>query len=109
MTDMVGLGDTKKKIQTIVDSAEKTYAKLNELREQVEDLRTKVEKTSQSVDRMDHELDEQRALLEALAAEQGIDVDQVLADAAIDEAETDDETTAEASDAAGGAAAEPED
>ncbi|MFD1589191.1 DUF5798 family protein [Halorientalis brevis] len=105
---MVGLGDTKKKIQKIVDSAEKTYAKLNELREQVEDLRAKVDKTSESVDRMDHELDEQRALLEALAAEEGIDVDQVLADAAIEEADADESAT-EASDAAGGTAAEPED
>ncbi|WP_136716033.1 DUF5798 family protein [Halorientalis salina] len=109
---MVGLGDTKKKIQKMVDSAEKTYAKINELRGQIEDLREKVDRTSEQVDRMDHELDEQRALLDALADEQGIDVEQVLADAAIEEAETDGtgtDTATEASDAAGGTAAEPED
>ena len=107
---MVGLGDTKQKIQTIVDSAEKTYAKLNELRQQVDDLRGTVEGTSRTVDAMDHELAEQRAIIEAVAAEQGIDVDQVLADAAIQEAEeATDETATEASDAAGGTAAEPED
>ena len=109
---MVGLGDTKKKIQKMVDSAEKTYAKINELRGQIDDLREKVDRTSEQVDSMDHELDEQRALLEALATEEGIDVEQVLADAAIDEAETtdaDEETATEATDAAGGTAAEPED
>jgi len=108
---MVGLGDTKKKIQKMVDSAEKTYAKINELRAQIEELREKVDRTSEQVDRMDHELDEQRALLDALAEAQGVDVDQVLADAAIEEAETDenaDDTVTEPNDAAGGTAAEPE-
>lgn len=84
---MVGLGNTKQKIETIVDSAEKTYTKLTELREQVERLQDNVEETSQQVDDLDRELAEQRALLEALADQQNIDVEQVLTEAAIDEPE----------------------
>lgn len=120
---MVGLGNTAKKIQTMIDAAEDLYAKMNELRQQVEDLRAKVDETSETVDRMDHQLDEQRAILAALAEDAGIDVDQVLADAAIERVEPDAEAgtgaetggeaapveEGETTDAAGGSAAEPED
>lgn len=107
---MVGLGDTKRKLQTMIDAAEELYAKMNELREQVEDLRTKVDATNRNVDRMEHELERQRAILEALAADAGVDVDQVLADAAIEHADADSATEpTETTDAAGGTAAEPED
>lgn len=103
---MVGLGDTKKKIETMISAAEDLYEKMNQLRSQIDDLRSKVEKTSEQVDAMEHDLDEQRVLIETMAREQGIDVDEVLADAAIEDA---DPGSAETSGAAGGSAAEPED
>jgi TolA-binding protein len=117
---MVGLGDTKKKIQTMIDTAEETYKRLNELRQQVQELRDRVEATSDTVEHMQYDLAEQRALLEALADQQGLDAEQVIADAHIDVAEPDTEggesttesdaaDTGETGGAAGGPAAEPED
>ena len=102
---MVGLGDTKQKIQNMIDTAEKLYAKMNEVRNDVDELRNRVEHTSDQVDTMSHELAEQRAVIEALAAEEGIDVEQVIADAVIEDAEdtTTDEATADASTAGNGA------
>ncbi len=74
----MGLGSTAKKIQTVAETAEKLYAKLNELREQVRDMRETLETTNQRVERLETENAHQRALIEALAREQGIDVDEVL-------------------------------
>ena len=84
---MVGLGDTKQKIQNMIDTAEKLYAKMNEVRNDVDELRSRVEHTSDQVDTMSHELAEQRAVIEALAEAEGIDVETVIADAVIDDAE----------------------
>ena len=96
---MVGLGDTKQKIQNMIDTAEKLYAKMNEVRNDVDELRNRVEQTSDQVDTMSHELAEQRAVIEALAEQEGIDVDQVIADAVIEDAEEAAETTDAAADA----------
>ncbi|MFB6083921.1 MAG: DUF5798 family protein [Halorientalis sp.] len=104
---MVGLGNTKQKIEKMISAAEELYEKMNQLRDQVEDLRSKVDKTSEQVDAIEHDLDEQRVLIERLAREQGIDVDEVLAEAAIETA--DGQGSTETSGAAGGSAAEPED
>lgn len=93
---MVGLGDTKQKIQNMIDTAEKLYAKMNEVRNDVDELRSRVEHTSDQVDTMSHELAEQRAVVEALAEQEGIDVDQVIADAVIEDAEEVAEQSAEA-------------
>ncbi|WP_336002597.1 DUF5798 family protein [Halorientalis halophila] len=116
---MVGLGDTKKKIEKMISAAEDLYEKMNQLRAQIEELRETVEHTSETVDAMEHDIAEQQVLLERLAEEQGIDVDEVLAAAAIEDAtpgaaedggaDGATDTGAEATDAAGGSAAEPED
>lgn len=109
---MVGLGDTKKKLQKMIDAAEDLYGKMNELRAEVDQLRQTVETTSETVEGMEQELAEQRALLDALAADADIDTERVLAAATIATAEEPDEdsvTGGETSGAAGGAAAEPED
>ncbi len=118
-TTMVGLGDTKKKIEKMISAAEDLYEKMNQLRAQIEELRETVEHTSETVDAMEHDIAEQQVLLERLAEEQGIDVDEVLAAAAIEDAtpgaaedggaDGATDTGAEATDAAGGSAAEPED
>jgi len=72
-------GDTAKKVQRLSTLAEQTYEKINQLVSQLQDLRERVESTSDQLDTMDRELAEQRAIVEALAAEQGVDVDEIVA------------------------------
>ena len=83
----MGLGNTAKKLQRVADMAETLYEKVDELRSQVNEVKAHVETTSQRVERVERDLDDQRAILEALAREQGVDVDSLLAGAAIEEAE----------------------
>jgi chromosome segregation ATPase len=100
----MGFGDTAKKLQKIADMAEDVYKKLNELRQQVIEMRETVDETKRRVDGLESETAEQRALLEAIAVEQGIDLDDVTAEAHITEAERE----AADDDAADGATASPE-
>lgn len=88
----MGFGSTAKKLQKVVDMADDLYAKLNEQKEQLQELRDTVEETSDRVRDIDHEQAQQRALLEALAEEQGLDTDAVLTDAVIEDAEAADES-----------------
>lgn len=83
----MGFGDTAKKLQTVADTAEKLYTRINELREQLQKVRQKVDETSEQVDRIEHDLRNQRALLVAIAERNGIDAEAVLAESAIEEAE----------------------
>ena len=74
----MGLGSTAKKLQTLADTAEKLYERLNDLRDRVVALE---DRTAEARDRVDAVADEQarqRALVEALAEEQGVDVEAVL-------------------------------
>jgi peptidoglycan hydrolase CwlO-like protein len=77
----MGFGSTAKKVQKLADTAEKLYSKLNELREQVTQMREKLDSTSERVERLERENARQRALLEAIAEEQGIDAAEIEADA----------------------------
>ena len=88
----MGFGSTAKKVQKLADTAEKLYSKLNDLREQVAEMREKLDSTSERVERLERENAHQRALLEALAEEEGIDVDSVETESVA----ADDETAAEA-------------
>jgi archaellum component FlaC len=83
----MGLGSTAKKIQRVADVADEVYTKVNELKTQLQDLRQTVEATSDRVDDVDRELAEQRAIVEALADQQGIDTAAVLEDADLPVAE----------------------
>jgi len=104
----MGFGDTAKKLQKVTSLAEESYNRMNELREQLVQLRNEVESTSQQVDRMEHDLSEQRALLEALAEKQGLDVETIIADANIEDVEPDGSHATPDGDAtAGGADATP--
>lgn len=73
----MGLGSTAKKLQKVADVADELYTKVNELKSQLESLRTTVEETNERVDALDDDLARQQALLEALAEQQGIDVDDI--------------------------------
>ena len=81
----MGFGSTAKKLQKVASLAEESYKRMNELREQLQHLRAEVENTSQQVDQMEYDLAEQRALLEALAEKEGLDVDSIIADANIED------------------------
>ncbi|WP_435182495.1 DUF5798 family protein [Halobellus sp. EA9] len=83
----MGLGGTAKKLQKVTDMAEEVYTRLNDLRDQVVEMRETTQETKARVDRLEAESAEMRALLEALAEEEGIDVESVTAEAHISEAE----------------------
>ena len=90
----MGLGGTAKKLQKVASMAEDLYAKMNDVVSQVQALQSDLEATSQQVDDLQTELTEQRALLEALADQQDLDVEAVLADVAADEEDAGDQVEA---------------
>ncbi|ELZ00456.1 DUF5798 family protein [Natrialba asiatica] len=103
----MGLGSTAKKIQGLSDRAEAMYKQVQQLQQRITNLEGEVDDTHDTVERIDHQLSEQRQLLLAIAEEQGIDGEQILAEAAIDEAELDEEPAADETDGDGDATTEP--
>lgn len=89
----MGLGSTAKTLQTLADRAEQLYEQIVELQQRIVNLEESVDETTDRVRTLEAESEKQTALLEAIAREQGIDVEQLLADAAIEEAEVGDEQT----------------
>jgi hypothetical protein len=79
------IGGTKKRIQRLMKVAEQSYKKMNELLERIQLLQDDLETTSVQVDHIEYELAEQRALLESLAEQQGLDIEEVLANAELPE------------------------
>lgn len=79
------IGGTKKKIQRVTKVAEQSYKKMNEMMERIQHLQEDLETTSNQVDHIEYQLAEQRALLESLAEQEGLDVEEVLADADLPE------------------------
>jgi len=87
----MGLGSTAKKIQTVADTAEKMYRRLNALRKEVESTKRTVEDTGGRVQSLDAEIAEQRVILEALGEELDVDIEAAVDDADLDtDATTDD-------------------
>lgn len=84
------IGGAGKKLGTMVDLAEQLYEQVSAVREQLAATTETVDETAERVERLEAEVAEQRALLEALAKERGIDVDAVAGTA-----ETVDDATAE--------------
>lgn len=77
----MGLGGTTKKLQRIANMAEEMYARVNDLREQLNGLGQTVDQTNTTVEQLRREHAETRALVEQLAEKEGIDVDEVLTNA----------------------------
>ena len=94
----MGFGDTAKRIQTLADKAEQTYQKLNELRDEVEETQATVKDTAGRVKALENEMAEQRAVLDAVAREVGVDLDSVSTEAHIAEAEGDAESESDPGD-----------
>ncbi|MFB6068374.1 MAG: DUF5798 family protein [Halobacterium sp.] len=86
----MGFGSTAKKLQKVADTAEELYGRINDLKEQMREMQQTVNGTSERVERLEREVHEQRAILERLAEQDGIDVAAVTADVHITDAEDDD-------------------
>jgi DNA anti-recombination protein RmuC len=71
----MGLGSTAKKLQKVVDMADELYSKISDLRDQMNEIRKTIETTNERVGSMESDLARQRELLEAIAENEGIDVD----------------------------------
>jgi hypothetical protein len=80
----MGLGSTAKNVQKLADLAEKLYKQVNEVLKRVGSLQDDVQEATDDVQAVRREQREQRAILEALADEQGVDVDGVLEAADLD-------------------------
>lgn len=76
----MGLGSTAKKVQRLSTLAEKLYEQVNEVLERLSAVHDRVETAAEDVESVRHEQREQRAILEALAEEQAVDVEAVVAD-----------------------------
>lgn len=83
----MGLGGATRKLQKVADMGEELYSRINELREQILEVRRTVGETNERVAALENELEGQGAILEALAEKEGIDVDGILTEVAIEEAE----------------------
>jgi DNA repair exonuclease SbcCD ATPase subunit len=68
----------------LAERAEQLYEQLVDLRQRMTGLEESVDETSDRVRKLERRSEEQEALLRAIAREQGIDVEAVLADAAIE-------------------------
>ncbi|MDL0121299.1 MULTISPECIES: DUF5798 family protein [Halobacterium] len=73
----MGFGSTAKKLQKVTDLADNLYERFEQLRQQVSDLTGTVEETNDRVAALETELTEQRAIIDAIAAEHDIDVEAV--------------------------------
>lgn len=83
----MGLGGATKKLQKVADMGDELYSRINELREQILEMRETVQDTNERVNALENKVDQQGAILEALAEEKGLDVDELLTQVAIEEAE----------------------
>jgi DNA repair ATPase RecN len=85
---------TKNKIQRLSKIVERSYQKINEMLERTQDLQEDVETTSERVERIEEELTRQRAVLDAIAEQQGIDPEEVAVTPEDGTEETDEATAA---------------
>jgi uncharacterized coiled-coil DUF342 family protein len=77
----MGFGSTAKKVQKLADTAEKLYGRLDEVRQQVVATQETVNDSNERLRAIESELDEQRALLEAIAEEHDVDPEAAETDA----------------------------
>lgn len=76
----MGLGNTAKKVQRVSQLAEKLYDAVNEVLDRLSELHDRVEGAAADIEEVRQEQREQRAILEALADEQGVDVEAAVAE-----------------------------
>lgn len=83
----MALGGATKKLQKVADMGDELYGKINELRDQIIEMRATVQRTHERVEALENKVDQQAAIVEALAEKEGIDVDTISTEVAIEEAE----------------------
>lgn len=99
------LGNAGQKISRMVELAETLYEKVVQLREEVQALRETAQETRDRIADLEHEVADQRALLEAVAEAHDLDVEAIREAARDDETAEPDEAT-EPAEAASGTAPE---
>lgn len=72
----MGLGGTAKKLQTLTDTAEKLYQQLVEIKDRIVGLEETTDKTQAEVEAIAAQLDRHEAILEALAEEHDLALDE---------------------------------
>jgi len=72
------IAGTKKKIQRATTVAEESYKKINELLDKIQRLQEDMETTSRQVDRLEYDIAQQRAIIEAMAENEGLDVEEII-------------------------------
>jgi len=82
------IGGAGKKIQTMVELAEELYERTNEMRGKLQETSETVEATAGRVERLEVEVAEQRAILEAVAEGQGVDVEAVVESVSVEAQES---------------------
>ncbi|GAD53237.1 hypothetical protein MBEHAL_1997 [Halarchaeum acidiphilum MH1-52-1] len=92
----MGLTSTANTVSKLSDLAEKLYKRVESVRQQVQAMSDTVDETNDRIAGVERELAEQRAIVEAVAAENGVDVEAVLDDV---EADVDADADAESDDA----------
>ena len=83
----MGLGGATRKLQKVADMGEELYSRISELREQMLEVSETVQETNERVAALENKVDGQAAILEALAKKEDVDVDEILTEVAIEEAE----------------------
>jgi|GEM_PF-961475 len=91
----MGLGSTARKVQALAERAEQLYEQMKDLQRRIVNLEESVDESTDRLRAVELEQEKQRVLVEAVAREHGVDVDEVLAEAAIEEAEPEGEDTGE--------------
>lgn len=76
----MGLGSTAKKLQQVVDAADDLYAKINDLKSDLAEMRDTIEDTNTRVEQVESELETHRELLEAIAEKEGVTIQDPEAD-----------------------------
>ena len=94
----MGLGGATRKLQKVADMGEELYSRINELREQMLEVHETVKETNERVVALENKVDGQAAILEAIAEKEGLDVDELLTEVAIEEAEAPTEGDSDRSD-----------
>jgi chromosome segregation ATPase len=84
----MGLGGATRKLQKVADMGEELYSRISELREQMLEVSETVQETNERVAALENKVDGQAAILEALAQKEDIDVNEILTEVAIEEAES---------------------
>lgn len=74
------LGSATQKIQTIVELAEDLYEKVTEVREELLETKDTVRDINERVTAIERELDQQRVIIEEIAADHDISSDDLFVD-----------------------------